>query len=337
MNSRTLPQAEHTRVLLAEEACAVSVVVVSYNTRDVTLRCVQSVLASTGVSIELIVVDNCSSDGSAHAIRERFPAARVIASPTNGGFACGNNLGFSYARGRYLLVLNPDTELAPEAIAKALTLIEADRSCGVLGARVLYPDGRQQSTIFRWLGLRQLTGILLLPNGLMRRTTLFGDQRYARRDRSRPQTVEVVAGCFMLVPRGVIEAVGGFDRRFFMYGEEAEWCRRITRAGWQVRYDPAVEVVHIGGASTGHMPVWKAVEMARGALLFLRLTRGTAIAWLGCLLMVLRDLRSSPWWLLQRLRIRDRSARGGYDAWAGRLGFLLRSLWRLPAGQTVSN
>jgi len=326
-----------TKVALPPETtCDVSVVIVSYNTRDITLRCVETVLASENVTIEVIVVDNCSSDGSAEALRAAFPGVAVIDSPRNGGFAFGNNIGFDRARGRYVLVLNPDTEVNGDTIARAVAYCDAHRDVGVLGCRVRYEDGTPQSTIIRYLSLTQLFGIVFVPSRILRRTPLFGDLRYAGLSRDAIHDVDAVAGCFMLVPRTVLEQVGGLDQRFFMYGEENEWCRRITRAGWIVRYNPEMEVMHLGAASTAHMSVWKAVEITRGHVLFLRFTRGPVIAWIGTLLMLLRDLRSAPWHLLRAMVRRTPDDAADRKAWRTRLGFLLKALVDQPKGQTIS-
>ncbi|MFV0643345.1 MAG: glycosyltransferase family 2 protein [Sphingomonadaceae bacterium] len=315
--------------------CDISVIIVSYNTRDMTLACVESVYRHGGrLKTEVIIVDNCSSDGSAEALRARFPQAKVIDSPHNGGFAYGNAIGFSRSQGKYLLLLNPDTQIYESTLEAAFDHMEAQGNIGVLGPRVWLDNGEQQSSIIRYLDLTLLFFIIFVPGPWMRRTSLFGDLRYATLSRDETHDVDAVAGCFMLVRRDMVRQTGGLDIRFFMYGEEVEWCWRITRAGWRIVYYPEAEILHHGGASTAHMPEWKAVEMARGQILFLRFTRGRVIAWIGTLLMLLRDLLRMPFYVLQTVPGGFRPSPDFNPRWA-RLTFLICALVRQPAGQNI--
>lgn len=309
----------------------VTVVIVSYNTREVTLAAVQSIFDACGdVSFEVIVVDNDSRDGSAEALRAAFPSITVIASPVNGGYAYGLNRGFEISRGRLVLVLNPDTKMSPGALGRAVAHMDAHPEVGVLGARALYEDGRQQNTLFRLMRPIHLVYNIFVPAALMRRSAWFGDQRYASLSRAEIQDVDVVAGCFMLAPRRVIEQVGGLDERFFMYGEEAEWCFRIRQAGYRVRYHPEVEVTHYGAVSTGQMNPWKAVQIANGHLLLLRFTQGPGAARLGAALMLASDLLRALYFVPARLLKGPQVA----ESWAARLKFLLGAVATPPSGQT---
>ncbi|MFV0643251.1 MAG: glycosyltransferase family 2 protein, partial [Sphingomonadaceae bacterium] len=144
--------------------CDISVIIVSYNTRDMTLACVESVYRHGGrLKTEVIIVDNCSSDGSAEALRARFPQAKVIDSPHNGGFAYGNAIGFSRSQGKYLLLLNPDTQLYESTLEAAFDHMEAQGNIGVLGPRVWLDNGEQQSSIIRYLDLTLLFFIIFVP------------------------------------------------------------------------------------------------------------------------------------------------------------------------------
>ncbi|WP_164116038.1 glycosyltransferase family 2 protein [Sphingorhabdus sp. Alg239-R122] len=313
-----------------------SVVIVSYNTRQMTIECVASVLDHRGdLNVEIIVVDNCSKDGSAAALRESFPNITVIDSPANGGFAFGNNIGFEKASGRYILLLNPDTRVHPGGLETAIRYMEENADIGIMGPLVRLDDGTQQSSMIRYLSLTQLFFIIFMPSLWMRKTSLFGDLRYADLSRGEINSVDAVSGCFMLARRKIFEDIGGLDQRFFMYGEESEWCRRTTRAGWDIHYNPNVEILHHGAASTAHMSEWKAVEMTRGHILFLRFTRGAFAAWIGTLFMLARDLVRLPYYgfkaILNGFRW-DESAK----PWLARLKFEMRSIVNLPKGQAIS-
>lgn len=311
----------------------ISVIIVSYETRDLTDACVASVKRHAGgLRVEIIVVDNCSTDGTAAALRAAHPDIAVISSPVNGGFAYGNALGLAVARGAMILVLNPDTELRPDTLERAVAALRADPRLGVVGALVELPDGTIQNSTIRFPSLRALAFNVALPARLQRRLPWAGDQRYASLDRSRPQRLDAVSGCFMLVKREVVDSVGGFDTRFFIYGEEVEWCRRIRRAGWEIEYRPDVRILHHGGASTSHMTVWKAREMMRGQLLYFALVHGRGKARLAALLMLVRDLVRLPLALVGAL---SASGRERLRAVLARLALGGRSLLSPPRGQSL--
>lgn len=314
----------------------VSVVIVSYNTRELTLEAVRSVKRhSGGLSVEIIVVDNQSQDDSSAALRSQFHDITVIDSPINGGFAYGNAIGFQEAHGRFILLLNPDARIYQDTLPIAMAYLASNPEVGILGARVWLEDGTQQSSIMRFLSLRQFLINLFVSNRLQRRHALLGDTRYASRSLDKIQNVDSVSGCFMLVRREVLEQVGALDTRFFMYGEETEWCHRAKTAGWWVIYHPEVQILHHGAASTAHMSEWKAVEMARGQILFMRLTRGPVIAWLTVLIMALRDLLRAPIHIISAFSPGLRMTAASKNWWV-RLRFLLRSLASLPKGQAVA-
>ena len=314
----------------------ISVVIVSYNTCEMTKACVQSVLDNAkGLIVEIIVVDNCSSDGSPEALRAAFPQIIVIDSPANGGFAYGNNIGFQLATGRYILLLNPDTQVFTGGLAECVRFMDAQTQIGIMGPLVRLEDGNQQSSMIRFLSLTQLFFIIFMPSIWLRRTTLFGDLRYAGLSRDAQNKVDAVSGCFMFARRSVLETIGGLDTRFFMYGEEAEWCHRTGKAGWDIVYNPHVEILHHGAASTAHMSEWKAVEMTRGHILFLRFTRGPFIAWLGLLLMVFRDVIRLPYHGTKAMLNGMKLTAAGKPWWA-RLKFELGALFNLPKGQTIA-
>ena len=160
-----------------------TVVIVSYNTREITAKAVESVLEhSRDLAAELIVVDNQSSDGTVDELRQNFPEAEVISAGGNDGYARGNNIGIIRARGRYVLVLNPDVVMPKDTLARAVAYMDAHPEVGCLGPRVLLENGTQQSTLFRYMGLRHMFWGIFLPSSVMWVTRLFGDIRYAGLD-----------------------------------------------------------------------------------------------------------------------------------------------------------
>ncbi len=307
----------------------VAVIIVSFNTRDLTLACIRSLKEhSRSCALEIIVVDNASRDDSVAAIAREHPDVRLVVNKDNKGFAAANNQGLAIAGGEWLLLLNSDTELTEDSLGATLRCAAAHPRCGVVGCRLIGRDGRQQSSVFRYLSLREMAINMFVPNRLMRRSRLLGFSRYTSVDRDRTLAVEVVAGAYMLLPRKVYETVGGMDEDFFMYGEEAEWCWRIRRAGWDVLYCPDTRITHHGGASAKQDWSSMSLALAKSQVLFLRKTRGTAVAWLANALMTLRDLPRGLLWLALRLAPGQRAAeiRGGLENSVRRLPFYVRGL-----------
>lgn len=277
----------------------VSVVIVSFNTRELLAQCLQSIQDTAGgVRAEIIVVDNGSADGSVELVERDFPAVRLIRSAENLGFAAANNRGFDGAKGEFVLLLNPDTELHQGALETSLAFLRANPGIGALGCRVRYPHGEQQSTIFRTLTLRYLVLNLFIPARFLRRNAALGRSRYVGWDLDRPHEVEVIAGCFMLIPHEVLRRVGGMDPEFFMYGEEAEWCYRIRKAGWSVVYWPGASITHYAGQSAKQVPDAMVAAMSRSQLALLRKTGGRGVAYVGNWLILLRDLPRAAVWVL---------------------------------------
>ncbi|WP_336245338.1 glycosyltransferase family 2 protein [Maritimibacter dapengensis] len=229
----------------------VSVLVVSYNTRDMTLECLRSVTAETTEAFEIIVVDNCSDDGSAEAISEHFPDVKLLAEKQNHGFAKGNNIAASKARGDYLLLLNPDTIVLDAAIDNLVNYADRHPEARIWGGRTLFADGSLNPTscwreISLWTIFCRTSGL----TGVFPESDLFNPEAYGGWMRDTERQVEIVSGCFFLIRRDDWNALGGFDLTFFMYAEEADLCMRARRTlGATPRITPEATIVHYGGAS----------------------------------------------------------------------------------------
>jgi GT2 family glycosyltransferase len=229
----------------------VSILVVSYNTREMTLDCLRSVVTETRLPYELLVLDNASPDGSAEAIAAAFPQARLVASRSNHGFAGGNNLLARAARGTYLLLLNPDTLVLDGAIDRLVAFAEARPEAGIWGGRTLFGDGRlNPKSAFGdqtlWSLFCRVSGLALLMPG----SPVFNSEELGGWARDSEREVDFVSGCFFLIRRDLWEQLGGFDLSFVMYGEEADLCRRARALGARPRFTPEATIVHYGGASS---------------------------------------------------------------------------------------
>jgi GT2 family glycosyltransferase len=229
---------------------ALSVIVVSYNTRAMTLDCLASLREQTRADFETIVVDNASTDGSAEAIAGRFPDMTLMAETANHGFAGANNLAARRARGEYLLLLNPDTLVLDGAVDRLLAFARANPRAGIWGGRTLYGD-RSLNPASCW-GRMTLWNLFCRASGLtgvFPRSELFNSEAYGGWDRDTEREVDIVTGCFLMIRRETWEALGGFDPAFFMYGEEADLCLRARALGAAPRVTPEAEIVHYGGAA----------------------------------------------------------------------------------------
>ncbi len=229
----------------------VSILVISYNTRAMTLDCLASVVAETTVPYELIVLDNASPDGSAAAIAAAFPDLRLIASETNLGFAQGNNVAAREARGKYILLLNPDTLVLDQAIDRIVAFAERTPAAGVWGGRTLHGDrtlnpGSVFGALTLWSLFCRASGLALIFRG----SAFFNPEEMGAWDRGDERDVDVVQGSFFLIRRAFWEELGGFDARFVMYGEEADLCRRAIARGARPRMTPEATIVHFHGASS---------------------------------------------------------------------------------------
>ncbi len=239
----------------------VSILIVSWNVRDLLRRCLDSIVSSQSedhpapterrrLNTEILVVDNASNDGTVEMLRAEFPTARVIANPANVGFTRANNQALAIAQGRYLFLLNPDTELGPGALQTLFAYAEQHPRVGIIGPRLFYGDGSPQSSRRRFPTLATaFFESTRLQQWFPRHAAIT---RYYMLDTRDDETQEVdwVNGAAMFVRRQVYEQVGGFDEQFFMYSEELDWCYRTQRAGWQIIYLPTAQVTHYEGKSS---------------------------------------------------------------------------------------
>jgi GT2 family glycosyltransferase len=225
-----------------------SVVIVSFNTAQMTLRCLESVRADlAGIDAEVIVVDNGSTDNSVEAIRANAPWVKLIVSQRNVGFGAGNNLALAKARGENLLLLNTDAFPAAGAVSALMQYLKEHPKTAVVGPKLLNADGSTQQSCFRFpTPLRSWMENLWISTAMKRHPSI-DDYRFWAHDSER--SVDFVIGACILVRRSVYEQVGGFDERFFMYAEESDWMYRMRRAGWQISFTPTAVVTHLGGAS----------------------------------------------------------------------------------------
>ncbi|MCL4535441.1 MAG: glycosyltransferase family 2 protein [Bacteroidetes bacterium] len=227
-----------------------SVVVVSYNTLALLRECLASATRSLAMPLpdgrqlkgEVFVVDNASQDGSAEMVRAEFPQARLIANDANRGFAAANNQALAQARGRYYLLLNPDTLALDDALPRLVEFMDGCPSAGAAGGQLLNSDGSRQHSAFRFPNLWMSFFDFFPINHRLANSRLNG--RYPRSCYQRPFQIDHPLGACLIVRREAAEQIGPLDEQFFMYCEEIDWCMRLKLAGWQVWYTPEARIVH---------------------------------------------------------------------------------------------
>jgi GT2 family glycosyltransferase len=232
-----------------------SVVIVSYNTREVLDRCLRHLKESSeGLSLETIIVDNGSIDGTVQMLEEQHPDIQVIRSEVNLGFGGANNAALSKASGRYIILLNSDAFLQPDALRLAIDHMDDNPDVGLGGGRLIGPTQAWQPSARRFPSL--LNDFLSLSGLASRfpRSRFFGRADRTWSDPMKSAEVDWVPGAFSIISSKALEAAGTFDEDFFLYYEEVDLCRRIKALGYKVVYWPDVVVVHLGGESSKKVP-----------------------------------------------------------------------------------
>lgn len=229
-----------------------SVVVVSYNTRDLLRACLTSVIStmSSTANYEVFVVDNASVDGSAAMVRDSFPRVRLMVNRKNRGFAAANNQAIGESSGRYVILLNPDTVVRDGALERMATFMEGHPNVGVVGPRLVFPDGSFQHSAFTFPTLPMIFLDFFPVNHRVINSRLNGRYPRSLYEAGEPFPIDHPLGAGLMVMRRTIEEVGSLDERFFMYCEEIDWCMRIKDAGWRIVCFPRAEIVHHVGQST---------------------------------------------------------------------------------------
>lgn len=227
-----------------------SVIIISYNTRDMTLACLSSVYAQTKGDFEIVVVDNASTDGSAEAIRQDFPEVTLVAENVNHGFGPAHHVALPYCRAPWLLLLNPDTLVLDGALDRLIAFRDQRPEAGIWGGRTVFADGSlnpascwHRQTV--WSLFCRASGLAVVFKGF----ALFNPEAYVGWARDTVREVDIVTGCLFLISRETWDKLGGFDPVFAMYGEEADLCLRARKEGLRPAITPEATIIHYGGAS----------------------------------------------------------------------------------------
>jgi N-acetylglucosaminyl-diphospho-decaprenol L-rhamnosyltransferase len=296
----------------------VDVVIVSYNSATTLRDCVEGFLSSGDVNV--IVVDNASQDESLAVVAD-LPV-HVIPLPTNCGFAFGCNRGWQAGSAPAVLFLNPDARIDPGSLRRLVAGLDANSSVGLVAPRIAGEDGSLEFSLRRFPRLRSTYARALFLHRLFPRAAWSDEVVRAPSTYERQRAAEWVSGACVLVRRAALECVGGWDEGFFLYAEDVDLCRRLWRAGYEVRYDPAARAVHVGGASAPRDRLLPTLAASR--IRYARIHRGRTAALLERVGIAFGELTHMA------LTTKGRAARSGH------LRALLLACSRHPASHSVS-
>lgn len=230
-----------------------SIVIVSYNTRDLTRECIQSIFDNVKtINFEVIVVDNNSSDDSVSVLRKTFPSIQLVALEDNLGFSKANNKGVAVAKGRYVLFLNSDTVVYPGALEHMVEFMDHNEKAGAATCYLKMPNGKLDDAAHRgfptpWNALTHFSGI----SKIFSKSTTLNGYHMGWKDLDKVHEIDALAGAFMIVRRKAGEEVGWWDEDYFFYGEDIDFCYMLKQKGWKVYFVPTVSILHYKGASGG--------------------------------------------------------------------------------------
>ena len=238
----------------------VTIIILSFNTKDLTLKCIASISKYEPQVNKIIIVDNNSTDGSAElltSLTKKNKNLTLVKLKENKGFAAGNNVGIKKVKTKYILVLNSDTEFKRPILRNMLKMLDEDEKIGAVSCKLVYPDGRVQATggyfptlpsVFSWMTIQDLPLVdnIIKPFHPLREKSIFRSDSFYQKD----QDLDWLTGAFFLIRQEIVKKIGLFDENYFMYTEDVDYCYRIKEAGWKIKYFPEFEIVHHGGSSS---------------------------------------------------------------------------------------
>ena len=241
-----------------------SIVIVSYNTKDFLQKCIESIKnTANGFTYEIIVVDNGSKDGSSQMVSKNFKDVILIENKENLGFSKANNIGVKKSSGRYILFLNADTLIYENTLKIILEIMDNHKDAGAVTCKLVMPNGGIDDASHRgfptpWNSLSHFSGI----SKILGKTKLFGGYNLGYLDLSKTHEIDALAGAFMFVRRVAGEQVGWWDEDYFFYGEDLDFCFMLKQKGWKIYYVPEVSILHYKGVSGGIKSISKDLTTA---------------------------------------------------------------------------
>jgi hypothetical protein len=276
----------------------VSIIVVAWNVRKLLHDCLKSVYDQTeGVDFEVIYVDNASQDGSVDMVKSEFPEVKIIQNERNEGFIRANNQAIGIAEGRYVLLLNSDTVVLDNAIAKTVKFADEHPEAAVIGCKVLSPDKTLRRTCFMYPSLLNMFLSATYLCKIFPKSRFFGRERMTWWDFDDVREVETISGCFSLVRKEAIKDVGVMNETYYVYGDDPDWCYRFKKNGWKILFSPEAEIIHYGGQTTKHMSREFKLQLYGSRLIFIKLHKNGLTFMLARLLTAAFFLLRVPYWM----------------------------------------
>ncbi len=244
-----------------------SIIIVNWNAKKYLLACLKSIVNEIVKfnNVEIIVVDNASTDGSHEAVKKYFPDIQIIVNKKNFGFSKANNIGIEKSNGKYICFINTDVELIHNCFVPMYDFMEVNENVGILGPCIVNPDLTVQQSCRYFPKLWHIIVEAFFLNRIFKKLKFFC-QTMKSLPTDKVASVDVLSGCFWMVRREAINNVGLLDENFYIYSEDVDWCKRFKNIGWEIVYYPFVRAIHYGGASSSISPVHYYVEMQRSQL-----------------------------------------------------------------------
>jgi GT2 family glycosyltransferase len=234
----------------------VSIIILNWNGKDYSKRCLKSIKQNVRYpNYEVIFVDNASTDGSVEMVEKEFPKTKVIKNPKNYGCAKGYNEGVKIAEGDIIFLLNNDTKVLPKTIEKMVSFLVSNPKIGIVGPKLLYPDGRLQPSCRTFPSLRGELFSALFLDMIFLKSPFFNKYHIGNFDYDKIKEVDQPLGSALMIKKEIIDKIGLLDERYFIYYEEVDFCYRAKKAGYKIFFIPYAEMIHYGGKSSEKIPV----------------------------------------------------------------------------------
>lgn len=232
-----------------------SISIVNTNNCALLRDCLRSIIENTHrITYEIIVIDNASTDGSLDMMKKEFPSVIIICNSERNGYGYSHNKGIEASSGEYVLIFNEDMLLTDNALDNYVDTIKNEHNVGVLGCKLLNPDGTLQHSCFNFMSVKHEYYQAIFPRNIVLPDSKFREKHYYW-DHNENKDVDVVMGCCMLIPKSIFKEIGNFDTRFFVYAEEVDLCKRIKNSGYRIVFTPNACIIHYGGQTSKTMSI----------------------------------------------------------------------------------
>ncbi|MGD2094104.1 MAG: glycosyltransferase family 2 protein [Phycisphaerales bacterium] len=281
--------------------------IVAWNVRKLVYDCIKSVYDQTkDIRFEIIYVDNASEDGSVDMVKKEFPQVIIIENNENKGFIKANNQAIEISKGRYVLLLNSDTIVLDNAIAKTVNFADSHPDAAVVGCKVMNPDKTLQRTCFMYPSVLNMFLSATYLYKIFPRSKFFGREQMTWWDFNENREVETICGCFSLVRKEAIEQVGSMDEGYFVYGDDPDWCYRFKENNWKIMFFPDAKIIHYGGQTTKRMAGKFLLQLLGAKLIFIKKHRSRLAFRSACFFTALFFFFRVPYWFLAGIASRDK-------------------------------